>query len=60
MPTGWYVLARTPERLFSEDRDPNFLIEGGDLLRFEAIDAVTFADLDRRAAAGEIIARQTR
>ena len=60
MPTGWYVLARTPERLFSEDRDPSFLIEGGDLLRFEAIDAVTFADLDRRAAAGEIIARQTR
>jgi inhibitor of KinA len=60
MPTGWYVLARTPERLFSESRNPNFLIEGGDSLRFEAIDAATFADLDHRAAAGEIIARQIR
>ncbi|KAB1070228.1 5-oxoprolinase subunit B family protein [Methylobacterium planeticum] len=59
MPTGWYVVARTPERLFFETRDPNFLIEGGDNLRFEAIDAATFVDLDRRAASGEVIARAT-
>lgn len=57
MPTGWYVLACTPERLFSENREPTFLIEPGDTLRFEAIDAATFADLDRRAATGEIVAR---
>ncbi|KQP82707.1 allophanate hydrolase subunit 1 [Methylobacterium sp. Leaf117] len=57
MPTGWYVLGRTPERLFSEARPRSFLVEPGDTLRFEAIDVATFAALDARAARGEIIAR---
>ncbi|GJD55769.1 5-oxoprolinase subunit B family protein [Methylobacterium dankookense] len=57
MPTGWYVLARTPERLFAEGRDPAFLIESGDTLRFEPVDAGTFTALERRAAGGEIVAR---
>ncbi len=57
MPTGWYVLGRTPERLFAEGRDPAFLIESGDTLRFEPVDAAAFAALERRAAAGEIVAR---
>jgi inhibitor of KinA len=57
MPTGWYVIGRTPERLYSETRPQNFLIEPGDGLRFEAIDAAAFADLDARAARGEILAR---
>jgi len=58
MPTGWYVLARTPERLFVEGRDPAFLIESGDTLRFEPVDADTFSGLERRAAGGEIVARR--
>ncbi|WP_336486720.1 5-oxoprolinase subunit B family protein [Methylobacterium nigriterrae] len=58
MPTGWYVLARTPERLFAEARDPAFLIESGDALSFEPVGASAFADLERRAAAGEIVARR--
>ena len=58
MPTGWYVLARTPERLFVEGREPAFLIESGDTLRFEPVDAGAFADLERRAAGGEIVARR--
>lgn len=58
MPTGWYVVGRTPERLYAPERDRAFLVEGGDTLRFEAIDSATFADLDRRAAAGEIVARR--
>lgn len=58
MPTGWYVVGRTPERLFSLRRDPVFLIAPGDALRFEPIDAATFAALDARAAAGETIARR--
>ena len=58
MPTGWYVLARTPERLFVDGREPAFLIESGDTLRFEPVDAATFSDLERRAAAGEIVARR--
>lgn len=58
MPTGWYVLARTPERLFSARREPTFLFEAGDTLRFEGVDAATFAELDARAGAGEVVARR--
>jgi inhibitor of KinA len=57
MPTGWYVVGRTPERLFSLRRDPPFLISPGDALRFEPVDAATFATLDARAGQGEIVAR---
>lgn len=60
MPTGWYVLGRTPERVFSQAREPVFLFEAGDTLRFDPIDAATFAGLDRRAEAGEIVAREGR
>ncbi len=59
MPTGWYVIARTPERLFDVKRDPPFLIEPGDAVRFEPIDAATFSQLEARASAGEIVARRT-
>lgn len=59
MPTGWYVVGRTPERLYAEARAQSFLIEPGDSLRFEAIDTGTFADLDARAARGEVVARRT-
>jgi len=58
MPTGWYVVGRTPERLFSLTRDPPFLISPGDALRFEPIDAATFTTLDARAAQGETVARR--
>lgn len=58
MPTGWYVVGRTPERMIALDRDPPFLVEAGDSLSFEPIDAATFARLEERAAAGEIIARR--
>ncbi|BDV35704.1 5-oxoprolinase subunit B family protein [Methylocystis iwaonis] len=58
MPTGWYIIGRTPERLFSLTREPPFLIAPGEALRFEPIDAETFAALDARAAKGEILARR--
>jgi inhibitor of KinA len=58
MPTGWYVVARTPERLFNVKREPPFLIDAGDAISFEPIDAATFAVLDARAAAGEVVARR--
>ncbi len=58
MPTGWYVVGRTPERLFSLRRDPPFLVAPGDAIRFEPVDAATFAALEARAAAGETIARR--
>jgi inhibitor of KinA len=57
MPTGWYVVGRTPERLYAPDRARAFLIEPGDNLRFEPIDARTFDALEKRAEAGEVVAR---
>lgn len=58
MPTGWYVVGRTPERLYAPERANAFLFEPGDSLRFESVDLATFALLDARAEAGEIIARR--
>jgi inhibitor of KinA len=56
MPTGWYVIGQTPERLYAAERKDAFLIQAGDLLRFEPIDLVTFRDLEQRAASGEVVA----
>jgi len=58
MPTGWYVVGRTPERLYAPDRPHAFLMEPGDQIRFEPIDAATFASLNERAEAGEVVARR--
>ncbi|WP_018265590.1 5-oxoprolinase subunit B family protein [Methylosinus sp. LW4] len=58
MPTGWYVLGRTPERLFAPSRNPSFFVEVGDALRFEPIDEVTFRALEEKSARGEMIARR--
>jgi inhibitor of KinA len=57
MPTGWYVIGRTPEKLFAPARQPSFLIAPGDAIRFEPIDGSTFASLAARAADGETLAR---
>jgi KipI family sensor histidine kinase inhibitor len=59
MPTGWYVIGRTPERLYASERKDAFLIQAGDKLRFDPIDVGTFRDLERRAASGEIVARKS-
>ena len=59
MPTGWYVLGRTPERFFSITREPVFLAEVGDQVQFDPIDEATFATLAERAENGEVIARVT-
>jgi KipI family sensor histidine kinase inhibitor len=55
-PSGWHLLGRTPVRTYQMHRDPKFLLEPGDHLTFFAIDAKTFAEQDRAAEAGEIIA----
>lgn len=56
MPTGWFLVGRTPERMFAPARDPVFLVSAGDSLCFEQIDRATLIALDERAAAGEIVA----
>ncbi len=53
MPTGWYVLGRTPARTFDPDRDPMFPIAVGDHVRFERVDAARFAALEAEAQAGK-------
>jgi allophanate hydrolase subunit 1 len=58
MPTGWYVIGLTPERLYAAERKDAFLIQAGDLLRFDPIDLKTFRNLEQRAASGEIVARK--
>ena len=47
MPTGWYVLGRTPARTFNPARQPAFPIEVGDSVSFDQIDAAAFERLDR-------------
>ena len=60
MPTGWWIMGRTPERMFALERKPVFLVGIGDELRFEAVDAATLEQLEARAASGEIVARRER
>jgi KipI family sensor histidine kinase inhibitor len=55
MPTGWYDIGRTPAALFDPQRRPAFLIEIGDMVTFEPIDAASFAALQQ--AAGQPVAR---
>jgi KipI family sensor histidine kinase inhibitor len=56
MPTGWWILGRTPERMFSLTRRPPFLAEAGDELRFLPIARAEFEILELRARRGEVIA----
>ena len=55
-PSGWHLLGRTPVRTYQFHRDPIFLLEPGDRVVFSPIDAKTFAEQDRAAEAGEIVA----
>jgi KipI family sensor histidine kinase inhibitor len=55
-PSGWHLLGRTPVRTFDPQRDPVFLIEPGDTVTFEQINAAEFERLERLAERGEIVA----
>jgi inhibitor of KinA len=58
MPTGWWVIGRTPEQVFSPNRKPAFLMTIGDEIQFEQVDGATFAQLQARAVRGETVARR--
>jgi KipI family sensor histidine kinase inhibitor len=58
MPTGWYVLGCTPERLYAPERPNPFFIQPGDDLRFEPVGVADFRALEERAGRGEIVARK--
>jgi 5-oxoprolinase (ATP-hydrolysing) subunit B len=55
-PSGWHQLGRTPIRTYQPHRDPIFLMEPGDHVTLFPIDAKTFAEQDRAAERGQIIA----
>jgi 5-oxoprolinase (ATP-hydrolysing) subunit B len=55
-PSGWHLVGRTAVRTYHLHRDPIFLLEPGDAVTFSAVDAKTFAEQDRAAANGEIVA----
>jgi KipI family sensor histidine kinase inhibitor len=55
-PSGWHLLGRTPVRTYQLRRDPIFLLEPGDRVKFYVIDDKTFAELDRAAEHGETVA----
>ena len=55
-PSGWHLLGRTAVRTYLLHREPTFLLEPGDRVKFSPVDARTFAEQDRAAAGGEIVA----
>jgi KipI family sensor histidine kinase inhibitor len=55
-PSGWHLLGRTAVKTYQLHRDPTFLLEPGDRVTFSAVDGKTFAEQDRAAEAGEIVA----
>jgi 5-oxoprolinase (ATP-hydrolysing) subunit B len=55
-PSGWHLLGRTAVRTYQLHRDPIFLLEPGDAVTFSAVDAKMFAEQDRAAESGEIVA----
>jgi KipI family sensor histidine kinase inhibitor len=55
-PSGWHLLGRTAVRTYQLHRDPMFLLEPGDRVTFAEVDAKTFAEQDRAAEGGEIVA----
>jgi KipI family sensor histidine kinase inhibitor len=55
-PSGWHLLGCTPVRTYQLHRDPTFLLEPGDRVKFYQIDAETYAEQERAAEHGEIIA----
>jgi KipI family sensor histidine kinase inhibitor len=57
MPTGWHQIGRTPVLVFDWRRKPMALVDIGDEIRFERIDAARFIDLRAAAESGEAVAR---
>ncbi len=55
-PSGWHLLGRTAVRTYQLHREPTFLLEPGDRVTFSMVDDRTFAEQDRAAEAGEIVA----
>jgi KipI family sensor histidine kinase inhibitor len=55
-PSGWHLLGRTPMRNFMAEREPVFILDAGDRVKFEPTAASEWPRLDAAAAAGETVA----
>src|SRR6202007_2125962 len=55
-PGGWHLIGRTPMRTYQLHREPIFLLEPGDRITFFAIDEKSFAEQDKAADRGELVA----
>jgi KipI family sensor histidine kinase inhibitor len=55
-PSGWHLLGRTPVQTYHLHREPIFLLEPGDRITFFAIDEKSFAEQDKAAEGGELVA----
>jgi allophanate hydrolase subunit 1 len=55
-PSGWHLLGQTAVRTYQLHRDPTFLLEPGDYVTFSSVDAKIFAQQDRAAEGGEVVA----
>jgi KipI family sensor histidine kinase inhibitor len=55
-PSGWHLLGCTPVRTYQLHREPMFLLEPGDHVKFYQIDAKTYVEQERAGEHGEIIA----
>jgi 5-oxoprolinase (ATP-hydrolysing) subunit B len=55
-PSGWHLLGCTPVRTYQLHRDPTFLLEPGDRVKFYQIDAKTYAEQERAVEHGEVVA----
>lgn len=51
-PGGWRLLGRTPVRLFDPGRQPEVLLQAGDLLRFKPVDESAYCEIEAAVAAG--------
>ncbi len=56
MPTGWYMLGRTPVKMFDPGRKRVFVAGIGDEICFERIGPEAFDAMLNKAAAGELVA----
>ncbi len=55
-PSGWHLIGRTPIRTYQLHREPIFLLEPGDRVTFFGIDEKSFAEQDKAAERGELVA----
>lgn len=56
IPTGWYILGRTPVKPYQPKRQDPFLFQPGDRIRFRPIDPDTFDELAELEAQGGMAA----